>query len=51
MFAVGKKKTARSEWLMRFYDWAIFRTWTLPKIEVTAGDTGMPSFSALEIFR
>jgi hypothetical protein len=51
MAAMEKGNTARTQWLMRFYDWAVFHTWTLPKSEVAAGDTGMTATHSLEIFR
>lgn len=51
MVAATKGETARSHWLMRFYGWAVFHTWTLPQKEVTPGDTGLPSTLDLEIFR
>jgi hypothetical protein len=51
MVAMEKGKTARTHWLMRFYGWAVFHTWTLPTVEVSAGDTGMPSTQFVEIFR
>jgi hypothetical protein len=44
------KKESRTEWLMQFYNWALFHTWTLPKDAVTPGDTGMPRMFTLEIF-
>jgi len=50
MVAAEKGETARSHWLMTFYDWAVFYTWTLPQEEVTPGDTGLPSTTDLEIF-
>jgi hypothetical protein len=49
--AMKKGEIARSHWLMQFYDWAVFHTWTLPKAEVAPGDTGMPPVLALEVFR
>jgi hypothetical protein len=52
-FMLGAEKTnaARTQWLIRFYDWAVFHTWTLPKAEVAEGETGLPSTRYLEIFR
>jgi hypothetical protein len=50
MVALEKGKTARSQWLMWFYDWVPFHTWTLPKAEISAGETGMPEPRGLEIF-
>ena len=50
MLAAEKMKAARTQWLIRFYDWAVFHTWTLPQKEVTRGDTGLPSTTDLEIF-
>ena len=51
MLAAEKGKITRTQWLMQFYDWAIFHTRTLPRGEVSTGDTGMPIVSKLEIFR
>jgi hypothetical protein len=50
MVAAEKGETARLHWLMTFYDWAVFHTWTLPQEEVTPGDTGLHSTTDLEIF-
>jgi hypothetical protein len=49
MLSMEKGRTARSRWLMQFYDWAHFYTWTLPSAEVPRGHTGLPSFRMLEI--
>ena len=49
-FMSALKGDARTEWLMQFYKWAVFHTWTLPKSEVTPGDTGMPKIFAFEIY-
>jgi len=40
---------SRTEWLMRFYDWAVFHSWTLPRNETAPGDTGMPMIHTSEI--
>jgi hypothetical protein len=48
-FMVRTGKDSRTEWLMRFYDWAVFHSWTLPRNETTSGDTGMPIMYTLEI--
>jgi hypothetical protein len=47
MFRIGND--SRTEWLMRFYDWAVFHSWTLPGNEVAPGDTGMPMIHTSEI--
>jgi predicted RNA methylase len=46
------KGESRTEWLMQFYNWAVFHTWTLPTCDVMPGDTGMPPISKfrLELF-
>jgi hypothetical protein len=49
-FMLAVEKGARTQWLMRFYDWAVFHTWTLPKNEVAPGDDGMPTTSEFDIF-
>jgi hypothetical protein len=49
-FMSALKEDSRTEWLMQFYNWAVFHTWTLPKNEVTPGDTGMPRIFTSEIF-
>lgn len=49
-FMSALKEDARTEWLMQFYTCAVFHTWTLPKNEVTPGDTGMPKIFAFEIY-
>ena len=51
MLAAEKGRTARTHWLIQFYDWAWFSTWTLPNSEVAPGDTGLPSTTLLEIAR
>ena len=48
MFRIGDD--LRTEWLMRFYGWAVFHSWTLPSNETGPGDSGMPVFHTLEIF-
>ena len=47
MFRTGND--SRTEWLMRYYDWAVFHSWTLPSSETTYGDTGMPIIHTSEI--
>jgi hypothetical protein len=49
-FMSDLKNDSRTEWLMQFYNWAVFHTWTLPKNEVTPGDTGMPTTFTFEVF-
>jgi hypothetical protein len=43
------KTESRTEWLMLFYNWAVFHTWTLPKGEVIPGETGMPYVSPFKL--
>ncbi len=47
MIAAKKGERARCDWLMKFYDWAVFHTWSLPQGEVRPGDTGLPATSNL----
>jgi hypothetical protein len=48
-FMVRTGNDSRTEWLLRFYDWAVFHSWTLPRNETAPGDTGMPIIRTLEI--
>ena len=48
-FMCGIGNDSRTEWLMRFYDWAVFHSWTLPRNETATGDTGMPMILTSEI--
>ena len=43
------KGESHTEWLMLFYNWAVFHTWTLPKAEVMPGDAGMPYVSPFKL--
>jgi hypothetical protein len=47
IFRVGTD--SRTEWLMCFYNWAVFHSWTLPKNEIAHGETGMPMIHTSEI--
>jgi hypothetical protein len=49
-FMSALNEDSRTEWLMQFYNWAVFHTWSLPKNEVIAGETGMPTMLTFEIF-
>jgi hypothetical protein len=49
-FIYKLKDGSRTEWLMQFYNWAAFLTWTLPQNEIAFGDTGMPKILTSEIF-
>jgi hypothetical protein len=49
-YMVWLEKDSRTEWLMQFYNWAVFMTWTLPLNEIASGDTGMPVLHTLDLY-